>query len=1361
MTKPAAKKSDQIVSVTPGDVHIIMIPSPGGPVPTPIPHPCASMIKDKVAKKVKVMGQPGATKGSKSKHTPPHIPQGGPFQKPPGNKGEVMTGSSSVKYQGKDATMLGETGKMCSDPSDTPVGKVIGTAAMVLVGGGSASGDADRAKASADAMKAASAHCHKWINDNMPEGADREQAHRDVCTATGHPVDVATGKMFTRNVDVRLPGRIPVELVRNYSTARNEEPGPFGCGWRHNFQIDLFEHADFVAHRDANGRYLPFEAIGVGAVSRSEVGSLTLSRPNEDVYRVTDASGLSQVFRASGRKISGARVFVLSALEDRFGNRVQLAHDEQGHLIRIVDTAGRRLLLSWDERDRVQKLSLAPDETSTPTIVREYGYSDAGDLVEWRDRLGHSYRFEYVRHLMVRETDRCGFSFYFTYDELGWCRETWGEGGLFYRRLEYDRVRGQSRVVDSLGGVTSHLFDERGVVVEQVDPAGTRSSFDYDEALHPVRAEDALGNLWTYEWDDRGNLIGTEDPLGNTTKWAYDERGRGIEHADAAGCTRTWEYADDVRAVRRTDVDGKQTLQQQDELGQLAVVFHPDGGTDRLEYDSRGNVARILTATGNVIERRYDSWGGLIEETDSQGRRLEIDYDERRSISRIWKRDGGERRVRRDPEGRPTRIEESGGRVTEIEYGHFDRILVQRQIGTDAAGARIISERRNEYDTENRLIGVSLSGGRSFRYHYEGSTTAPTRIERPDGCVIRVERDALGHIVRLFENDELVYEQETNYAGQVVRRVTASGEVFEFEYDELMRRVRATNASGTTESEFDSLGRLRGESSVHGSLERYFEVEDPSVLRGYRVEGGAELVLTAGEAARQQWQLVGSSLEIDLDFDSLGRLRSIESGPVDQVFEYGDESRPRWRRVRHAGREELTEYVYDEASLLERIDRQGETVEIRRDPLGRLAEVERRQGDRVVASRRWEYDSADDRAFVRDESGEHGLKHLPGNRLSRRDEDRFEWDGRGRLLSRVDSQGRRTSYEWSDLGQLRAVVTRDGVRIEYEYDALGRRITRRCGEDVTRYVWSSRQLVEERRGDRIRHFLYREDGLQPMALIEREGDGEWRGFTYLNDARGCPEAVFDQEGRYVWKGEIGPFGDVESEDSDAGFDQPWLLIGQWRGSDPDEPVYNHARWYDPSTASYLSADPLGLQASENLYSYPQDPFSAFDPLGLSSDDYSPPDPRVVACGEPQDAWLVRPGELDWNGTAYAAMPGHPMQLDLNESDRYLYVVSESGAIYYAPQTPQGVPFEVVKHTSLAGRDPADPRFAAPSRVSGEINYDHDRKVWVMDGASGRYSSDGRGNVTRTPDNVAAASDLNQSFGPGGTPIEPSPNVFPG
>jgi len=90
---PAAKMNDKIIGV---DTHIIMIPTPGGPVPTPLPHPFNGMINLNCSTSVFIQGQPAATVDSQATNTPPHIPQGGPFQVPPTNMAKIIMGSTSV-----------------------------------------------------------------------------------------------------------------------------------------------------------------------------------------------------------------------------------------------------------------------------------------------------------------------------------------------------------------------------------------------------------------------------------------------------------------------------------------------------------------------------------------------------------------------------------------------------------------------------------------------------------------------------------------------------------------------------------------------------------------------------------------------------------------------------------------------------------------------------------------------------------------------------------------------------------------------------------------------------------------------------------------------------------------------------------------------------------------------------------------------------------------------------------------------------------------------------------------------------------------------------------------------------------------
>jgi uncharacterized Zn-binding protein involved in type VI secretion len=129
MGLPAAKQGDQISAV---DIHIIMIPTPGGPVPTPLPHPFMGIIDNNLSPDVKIMGMPAATVDSIASNLLPHIPQGGPFQKPPTNKATIKMGSVTVKINGKMAARNGDMAMTCNDPVDMPVGTVIATGTVFI-----------------------------------------------------------------------------------------------------------------------------------------------------------------------------------------------------------------------------------------------------------------------------------------------------------------------------------------------------------------------------------------------------------------------------------------------------------------------------------------------------------------------------------------------------------------------------------------------------------------------------------------------------------------------------------------------------------------------------------------------------------------------------------------------------------------------------------------------------------------------------------------------------------------------------------------------------------------------------------------------------------------------------------------------------------------------------------------------------------------------------------------------------------------------------------------------------------------------------------------------------------------------------
>lgn len=131
MGQPAAKQGDLIVAM---DTHIVMVPSPTGAVPAPLPHPFIGMISGGLSSDVKIMGMPAATVDSTADNTPPHIPTppGTSFQSPPANKATIKLGSAIVKINGKAAARNGDKANTCNDPADLPAGTVVAVGTVFI-----------------------------------------------------------------------------------------------------------------------------------------------------------------------------------------------------------------------------------------------------------------------------------------------------------------------------------------------------------------------------------------------------------------------------------------------------------------------------------------------------------------------------------------------------------------------------------------------------------------------------------------------------------------------------------------------------------------------------------------------------------------------------------------------------------------------------------------------------------------------------------------------------------------------------------------------------------------------------------------------------------------------------------------------------------------------------------------------------------------------------------------------------------------------------------------------------------------------------------------------------------------------------
>ena len=131
MGRPAAKQGDQVTAT---DIHLV-VPPPPASAPFPLPHPFTGQLNGGLSTDVMIMSRPAAVVGSTATNLPPHVPTppGVSFAKPPANQATVVTGSATVKINGKPAARAGDQAKTCNDPADLPIGAVV-AAGTVLIG---------------------------------------------------------------------------------------------------------------------------------------------------------------------------------------------------------------------------------------------------------------------------------------------------------------------------------------------------------------------------------------------------------------------------------------------------------------------------------------------------------------------------------------------------------------------------------------------------------------------------------------------------------------------------------------------------------------------------------------------------------------------------------------------------------------------------------------------------------------------------------------------------------------------------------------------------------------------------------------------------------------------------------------------------------------------------------------------------------------------------------------------------------------------------------------------------------------------------------------------------------------------------
>ncbi|WP_198263023.1 RHS repeat-associated core domain-containing protein [sulfur-oxidizing endosymbiont of Gigantopelta aegis] len=607
-------------------------------------------------------------------------------------------------------------------------------------------------------------------------------------------------------------------------------------------------------------------------------------------------------------------------------------------------------------------------------------------------------------------------------------------------------------------------------------------------------------------------------------------------------------------------------------------------------YDVMGQVTQINLPNGQVQVLEYNSSGQLTQYTDEAGRTTQYQYD-------------GLSQVRR-------RIDPMGQTLNYLYDKERNLVALQNEKG---------EVHRLKYDKNERLIAETGFDGRQQHYQYNPSGHLIAQIDGSLAETIANDAEqAQAPVKPEFQaaDDALLTQFQRNPLGLLIAKITADGEQTSFDYTPSGQVTGAENSQSKIIFAYDSTGNQIEETQIVGE-NKYSLIHEFDAL-GNRIKS----TLPTGQAVTYEYnhQQLFTQVAIDgeiisqLQRDALGREIGRQQGSLKARYHYD----PMGRLTRHQVTHQKTKqtivqrgYGYDHAGNLATIDdlTKGNT-HYQYDALNRLTKV------KSFISEQFDFDPAGNLlaqqnsqeieqaiAQANTAQAQNKTPQVTGNRLAFQGDKKFTYDRRGNLIKELRGKGGQlqTEFSYNASNQLIKVTKKQAGKEEeysYQYDALGRRINKTTPEQSIHFVWNNDVLLSESTTDKEtkqtideKIYLYEPDSFKPLAIIQDK-----QIYHYHLDHLGTPQELTAHNGELAWSVHYKAYGNVVKKVVES-IENNLRFQGQYYDVETGL-HYNRHRYYDPTTARFISLDPIGLLGGNNNYQYAPNPVSWIDPLGL-------------------------------------------------------------------------------------------------------------------------------------------------------------------
>ena len=366
-------------------------------------------------------------------------------------------------------------------------------------------------------------------------------------------------------------------------------------------------------------------------------------------------------------------------------------------------------------------------------------------------------------------TDPLGRTTTYTYDAAGNTTSTTDPSGSV-TSATYNSFGEPLTQTDALGNVTTHTYDTHGnpltstatlsgdpsssspqtvtstyaytgaagEVTSVTDALGHATAFTYDSygnvtsSTGPATAAAPSGAKTTYTYNADGQRLTSVSPRGNlsgatpsqfTTTSTYDLAGNTLSSTDPNGHATSATYTPANRQATTTDPLGHVTTYTYDADGNLTHTTNPDGTSTSATYDAADHPLTTTNGSGNVTTHTYDAYGRPTTSTDPSGAATTMTYDAANQPVTSTTPDGQVTTSAYTPTGKVSSLTYSGTGPATTAVAYAYTTAGQLSSMTDASGTTTYT--RNSF---GQLTGLTQGDGETVGYTHNlgGQTTTLT-----------------------------------------------------------------------------------------------------------------------------------------------------------------------------------------------------------------------------------------------------------------------------------------------------------------------------------------------------------------------------------------------------------------------------------------------------------------------------------------------------------------------------------------------------------------------------------------------------------------------------------------------------------